>query len=184
MNKRKFGEPQDLPIDARITLQMSYGTIRYLYDAIVELVTNSDDSYKRLERDGVAVEGVIKIRTRRLKGSKCERLEVIDFAEGMSRGKLEKALIFAGEASGFEEGKSVRGLFGRGLKEAIIALGRGEIFSIKDNKLSVAEVWIDKRTNKPKRRLIEESYIPTGEEKEEIGITEGDGTVEIMYNMR
>jgi len=176
MNKRKFGEPQDLPIDARITLQMSYGTIRYLYDAVVELVTNSDDSYKRLERDVVAVERGIKIRTRRLKGGKCERLEVIDFAEGMTKEKLEKALIFAGESSGFEKGKSVRGLFGRGLKEAIIALGKGEIFSIKDNKLSVAEVWIDKKTNKPKRRLIEESYIPTEEEREEIGITEGNGT--------
>ncbi len=176
MNERKFEEPQDLPIDARITIQMSYGTIRYLYDAIVELVTNSDDSYKRLERDGIADKGEIRIRVRRLKGSKCERLEVIDFAEGMNKKKLDKALIFAGEASGFEEGKSVRGLFGRGLKEAIIALGKGEIYSIKDDKLSIAEVWIDKKANKPRRRLIEKAYTPTKEEREEIGITEGNGT--------
>jgi hypothetical protein len=160
-------------MDARIARQMSYATIRYLYDAIVELVTNSDDSYKRLERDGIADKGEIRIFVRRLKGSKCERLEVIDFAEGMNKEKLEKALIFAGEASGFEEGKSVRGLFGRGLKEAIIALGKGEIYSIKDDKLSIAEVWIDK---KPKRRLIEKAYTPTKEEREEIGITEGNGT--------
>lgn len=177
MNERKFEEPQDLPIDARITIQMSYGTIRYLYDAVVELVTNSDDSYKRIKRDGIADKGEIKIRVRRLKGSKCERLEVIDFAEGMNKEKLEKALIFAGEASGFEEGKSVRGLFGRGLKEAIIALGKGEIYSIKDDKLSIAEVWIDKKANKPKRRLIEKAYTPTKEEREEIGIVEGNGTV-------
>jgi len=176
MNERKFEEPQDLPIDARITIQMSYGTIRYLYDAIVELVTNSDDSYKRLKKDGIADKGEIRIRVRRLKGSKCERLEVIDFAEGMNKEKLEKALIFAGEASGFEEGKSVRGLFGRGLKEAIIALGKGEIYSIKDDKLSIAEVWIDKKANKPRRRLIEKAYTPTKEEREEIGITEGNGT--------
>jgi len=177
MNERKFEDPQDLPIDARITLQMSYGTIRYLYDAIVELVTNSDDSYKRLERDVIEDKGEINIRVRRLKGGKCERLEVIDFAEGMNKEKLEKALIFAGEASGFEEGKSVRGLFGRGLKEAIIALGKGEIYSVKDDKLSIAEVWIDKKDNKPKRRLIEKAYIPTKEEREEIGITERNGTV-------
>lgn len=176
MNKRKFEESQNLPIDPRITIQMSYGTIRYLYDAVVELVTNSDDSYKRLKRDGIADKGEIKIRVRRLKGSRCERIEVIDFAEGMNKEKLKKALIFAGEASGFEEGKSVRGLFGRGLKEAIIALGKGEIYSIKDNKLSIAEVWIDKQANRPKRRLIEEAYIPTEEEREEIGITEGNGT--------
>jgi len=177
MNERKFEEPQDLPIDARITIQMSYGTIRYLYDAIVELVTNSDDSYKRLERDGIADKGEIRIRVRRLKGGKCERLEVIDLSEGMNKEKLEKALIFAGETSGFEEGESVRGLFGRGLKEAIIALGKGEIYSIKDDKLSIAEVWIDKKANKPKRRLIEEPYTPTKEERKEIGIPEGNGTV-------
>jgi len=176
MNERKFEEPQDLPIDARITLQLSYATIRYLYDAVVELVTNSDDSYKRLERDSIKGKGEIRIRVRRLKGSRCERLEVIDFAEGMNKEKLEKSLIFAGEASGFEEGKSVRGLFGRGLKEAIITLGKGEIYSIKDDKLSIAEVWIDKKTNKPKRMLIEKAYTPTKEEREEIGITEGNGT--------
>ncbi len=111
MNERKFEEAQDLPIDARVTIQMSYGTIRYLYDAIVELVTNSDDSYKRLEKDDIADKGEIRICVRRLKGSKCERLEVIDFAEGMNKEKLEKALIFAGEASGFEEGKSVSPTF-------------------------------------------------------------------------
>jgi len=155
---------------------MSHETIRYLYDAVVELVTNSDDSYKRLERDGSSTKRKIKIRVRRLKGSKCEKLEVTDFAEGMNKQKLEKALIFAGEASGFEEGKSVRGLFGRGLKEAIIALGRGEIFSIKNNKLSIAEVWIDKKSQQPKRRLLEKPYTPSKEEREDLGIPEGDGT--------
>jgi len=176
MNERRFEEPQDLLIDARISLQMSHATIRYLYDAIVELVTNSDDSYKKMEGDSTGGEGEIRIRVRRLKGGRCERLEVIDSAEGMDKEKLEKSLIFAGETSGFEEGKSVRGLFGRGLKEAIIALGKGEIFSIKDDKLSIAEVWIDKKANKPKRKLIEEAYAPTKEEREEIGITEGNGT--------
>lgn len=176
MRERKFEEPQNLPIDPRITIQMSHETIRYLYDAVVELVTNSDDSYKRLERDGSSTKREIKIRVRRLKGSKCEKLEVTDFAEGMNKQKLEKALIFAGEASGFEEGKSVRGLFGRGLKEAIIALGRGEIFSIKNNKLSIAEVWIDKKSQQPKRRLLEEPYTPSKEEREDIGIPEGNGT--------
>jgi len=176
MNERKFEEAQDLQIDPRIITQMSLETIRYLYDAVVELVTNSDDSYKRLERDGIVDKGEIRIRVRRLKGSRCERLEVIDFAEGMNKEKLEKALIFAGESSGFEEGKSVRGFFGRGLKEVIIVLGKGKIYSIKDDKLSIAEVWIDKKTNKPKRMLIEKAYTPTKEEREEIGIAEGNGT--------
>jgi len=179
MNKREFKdeleEEQDLPIDPRLAIQTSYATIRYLIDAIVELVTNSDDSYKRLEQEGVEVEGKIIIRTRRLKYGKCERLEVIDFAEGMDKEQLKGSLRFAGEASGFEKGKSVRGFFGRGLKEAILALGEGEIYTIKNNKLSKAILW--KEGNRPKYRPPKESHIPSKEEREEIGIIEGNGTV-------
>jgi len=106
MNKREFEDEleneQLLPIDPRFAIQTSYGTIRYLIDAVVELVTNSDDSYKRLEQEGKEVEGKIIIQTRRLKHSKCEKLEAIDFAEGMDKEQLKKALKFAGEASGFE----------------------------------------------------------------------------------
>lgn len=108
MNKREFEDEleneQLLPIDPRFAIQTSYGTIRYLIDAVVELVTNSDDSYKRLEQEGKEVEGKIIIQTRRLKYSKCEKLEAIDFAEGMDKEQLKKALKFAGEASGFERG--------------------------------------------------------------------------------
>ena len=177
MNEGEFEneleEEQDLPTDSRIQIQLSYGTIRYLIDAIVELVTNSDDSYKRLEQEGV--EGRIIIRVRRLKYSKCEKLEVIDFAEGMDKEQLKKALKFAGEASGFEEGKSVRGLFGRGLKEAILALGKGEIYTIKDDKLSKAILWAGPKGGK--YRPPKDSHTPSEEEREELGIIEGNGTV-------
>jgi len=179
MNKREFEDElekeQDLPIDPRLAIQTSYGTIRYLIDAIVELVTNSDDSYKRLEQECKEVEGKIIIQTRRLKYSKCEKLEAIDFAEGMDKEQLKKALKFAGEASGFEKGKSVRGFFGRGLKEAILALGKGEIYTIKDDKLSKAILW--KEGNRPKYRPPKESHTPSKEEREEVGIIEGNGTV-------
>jgi hypothetical protein len=177
MNEKEFEneleEEQDLPTDSRIQIQLSYGTIRYLIDAIVELVTNSDDSYKRLEREGV--EGRIIIRVKRLKKGKCEKLEVIDFAEGMDKEQLKKALKFAGEASGFEEGKSVRGLFGRGLKESILALGKGEIYTIKDDKLSKAILWAGPKGGK--YRPPKESHISSREEREELGIIEGNGTV-------
>ena len=179
INKESFEDElekeQDLPIDPRLAIQTSYATIRYLIDAIVELVTNSDDSYKRLEQEGAEVQGKIIIQTRRLKYSKCEKLEVIDFAEGMDKQQLKKALKFAGEASGFEKGKSVRGFFGRGLKEAILALGEGEIYTIKDNKLSKA--ILRKEGNRPKYRPPKESHIPSKKEREEVGIIEGNGTV-------
>lgn len=179
MNEREFEneleEEQDLPTDSRIQIQLSYGTIRYLYDAVVELVTNSDDSYKRLEEEGNSTKGEIKIRVRRLKGGRCDILEVIDFAEGMEKEQLKKSLKFAGEASGFEEGKSVRGLFGRGLKEAILALGKGEIYTIKDDKLSKAILWAGHKGGK--YRPPKEAHISSKEEREELGIIEGNGTV-------
>jgi len=174
--KDELEEVQDLPIDPRLAIQTSYGTIRYLIDAVVELVTNADDSYKRLEQEGIGVEEkIIKINIRRLKHSKCEKLEVLDLAEGMDKEQLKKALRFAGEASGFEKGKSVRGFFGRGLKEAILALGKGEIYTIKDDKLSKAILW--KEGNRPKYRPPKESRIPSQKEREEIGIIQRNGTV-------
>jgi hypothetical protein len=160
----------------RMMRQMSLGTIRYIIDAIVELVTNSDDGYKRLEHDGITVKGEIKIFVRRLKGNKCDKLEVTDFAGGMDKEQLKKALVFAGKTSGFEKGKSVRGLFGRGLKESIIALGKAEIYTIKDDKLCVAEIWVDDKDRSPKYHILNEPYVPTIEERTGIGIIEGDGT--------
>ncbi|RLF04069.1 MAG: hypothetical protein DRJ64_07470 [Thermoprotei archaeon] len=170
----RLEKEQDLPIDPRLVIQTSRGTVRYLIDAIVELVTNSDDSYRRLEQEGVSTEGEITIRVRRLKYGKCEKLEVIDFAEGMTKEQLKQALKFAGETSGFEKGRSVRGFFGRGLKEAILALGRGEIYTIKNGELSRAVLW--REGNKPKYRPPKKSYIPNEEERREIGIVGKDGT--------
>jgi len=179
MHKEEFEdeleEEQDLPTDSRIQIQMSYGTIRYLIDAIVELVTNSDDSYKRLEQEGAEVEGKIIIRIRRLKYDKSEKLEVLDLAEGMDKQQLKESLRFAGEVSGFEKGKSVRGFFGRGLKEAILALGKGEIYTIKDDKLSKAILWAGPKGGK--YRPPKDSHIPSKGEREETGIINGNGTL-------
>jgi hypothetical protein len=140
---------KDLPINPRIVEQLSKATIKTLVDGIVELVTNSDDSYKRLEERGKPTNGTIDIFVSRKKGGMCDRLVAKDFAEGMARGELEKALEFGGETSGFSIGKTVRGFFGRGLKETIIALGEGEITSIEDGKLFKTRVWFDKKARKP-----------------------------------
>jgi len=171
----ELDDVQDLPVDPRLIIQSSYGTIRYLIDAVVELVTNSDDSYKRLEYDNINVSGKIKIRTRRRKGSKCELLEVTDFAEGMDREQLKSSLKFAAETSGFEKGQSVRGFFGRGLKESIIALGKGEIYTIKDNMISKAVVWADR--GKPKYRPPKDSHKVDDKERNELGLEIGNGTL-------
>ncbi len=100
---------------------------------------------------------------------------VKDFAEGMSREQLQKAITFGEEASGFETGRSVRGLFGRGLKEAIIALGEGEITTIQEGMLDGARIWSDPNRRSKCSLLI--SPLPaTDEIRKEVGIEQGNGT--------
>jgi len=178
MNKKTFfdglGKEQELEIDPRLAIQMSFGTIRYLMDAIVELVTNSDDSYRRLEQKGIVTEGKIIIKVQRLRYGKCTQLEVIDFAEGMDKDQLEEKLRFGGELSGFERGENVRGLFGRGLKESIIALGRGQIYTIQNDMLSTAILWGESIGGR--FRISETSHVASKEERTIIDILKGNGT--------
>lgn len=177
MKKREFEKARQIPIDkARVMRQFSLTTIRYLIDAIVELITNSDDSYKLLEQENVVVKGKIIVEIHRLKYGKCEEVKVIDFARGMDKNKLEQALTFAGATSGFEAGRSVRGLLGRGLKETIIALGKAEIYTIKEDKLCISNVWWDEKVGLM-FEILENPYSPSKGEREEIGIIEGNGTV-------
>lgn len=171
----EFGEVYELPIDSRIVKQSAQATIRNLIGAAVELITNSDDSYRRLEQQGIEASGRIEIRVARQRGGKCERFSVRDYAEGMTRAELQKAVRFGAETSGFEKGRAVRGLFGRGLKEAIISLGEGEIYTIKHDTLNAARIWWDESEGKAKYGLSEEVLDPPTEQRH--GIKEENGTL-------
>ena len=140
---------KELRIDSRIVEQLAKATVKNMVDGIVELVTNCDDSYRRLEEKGQLTSGEIEIYINRKKGGVCENLKVKDYAEGMTKEELQQAIVFGGETSGFEKGKNVRGLFGRGLKETIIALGEGEIKTIKNGKVCRTKLWFDKKLRKP-----------------------------------
>lgn len=175
MDNIEFSEPKKLPIADRIVKQMSLATIRSFPDAIVELVTNADDSYGRLEDEGIKCSGEINIFIKRLKYGICKELSVTDAAEGMDKDKLEDALEFGGETSGIEKGKSVRGLFGRGLKETIIALGIGTVYTIKEDKMAVAKLWWDENAREADYQISKESCTPSREERGELGI-EKNGT--------
>ena len=173
----EYGEPQSLPISQNIVMQMSLSTIRNLTDAIVELVTNSDDSYKRLEQDNSAASNDIDVSIQREKGGFVRKLLVKDLAEGMDRPGLEKAIKFAEPASGIKEGKSVRGYFGRGLKEAIIALGRGRIDTIKNGIYDSAEVWWDKKKRGGQYCLLTQPTEASPDIRNKVGVPSGNGTV-------
>jgi len=138
-----------LPIEERLVKQLARATIKTIVDGIVELVTNSDDSYRRMELSNQEHSGEITIVVDRQKGGTCKELIVRDSAEGMCPDDLERAIVFGGATSGFECGQSVRGFFGRGLKETIIALGEGRIITIRDGLMCQTRLWWDDQGNRP-----------------------------------
>src|SRR5260370_40175640 len=83
--------------------------------ALVELITNADDSYTRADRDGPIVVNFGKAG----KAAKdVTPVSVTDQAEGMSESEMSTAADIGVEASGFATKKTIRGLLGRGLKQA------------------------------------------------------------------
>lgn len=153
---------KEIPIakPSRLIMQDAKAAIQYFSDAIVELVTNSDDSYKRLEEGRIEPSGTIEIYVSRVKGGKIKDFYIKDFAEGISKEKLEEIIAFGGEVSGFSEGKGVRGLFGRGLKQAIIALeSEAKIFTKKNGMFTTAKIWWDAKQKKALYEIFENSNL-------------------------
>lgn len=138
MSEVNEGAVLPLPIDPQIVSQQAQSTIKSIVDAVVELLTNCDDSYRRMELAGLEPDGDVSIHIIREKGGVCPLFEMGDHAEGMDWPALERAITFAASASGFFEGRTVRGLFGRGLKEAIIGLGKGQIRTVRDGVESIS----------------------------------------------
>ncbi|WP_445153390.1 ATP-binding protein [Arthrobacter sp. Hor0625] len=108
--------------------------------ALVELITNSDDSYARLEAAGVPVSGRIRVRyERHLAGAV---LRVSDQAEGMTFEQAGRILSYGGAHSPLARGVGDgRGYFGRGLKQAIFGLGHGWIETIRDGRFTRIDVF-------------------------------------------
>jgi hypothetical protein len=172
---------KEIPIakPSRLIMQDAKAAIQHFCDAIVELVTNSDDSYKRLESEKKSCTGEIEIYVEREKGGKVKEFYVKDFAEGIPKENLEKVIAFGEETSGFIKGKSVRGLFGRGLKQAIIALeGEAEIFTRKDGEISKAKIWWDPKQKKALYEIFENNnYKPPLPEVEKFMRQKRNGTL-------
>jgi sensor histidine kinase regulating citrate/malate metabolism len=102
-----------------------------LLKGLIELITNSDDSYARLERNGAKADGRIELEVNRRTRTKSTVIRVIDWAEGMNDDELERNVDYGEDTSG----QSGRGVFGMGLKDTIIAFGgEGTITSFKDGK--------------------------------------------------
>lgn len=110
-------------------------------NAVIELVTNSDDAYLAL---GSPRRGKIRIAVERHR-HKPTRITISDRAGGMSQSELEERLGAVGRrTSGFETGAERRGLFGRGAKD-IVHFGQAEWESVKDGRCSYLRLIFDGR---------------------------------------
>jgi hypothetical protein len=164
----------------RVALQQADQAIRKdVLRALVEIITNSNDSYARLEDAGIQVSGEIIIDI--LRKRKNSVIRVRDFAEGMDDVHMDRVVGTYGEAtSGLKEDKHVRGMWGRGLKDAIFGLGYGYVNSIKDDMLYRSSLLL--KEGVPTFDL-DEPIPATDELKSKHGIPEGNGTeIEIIVS--
>lgn len=141
---------------------------------LVELITNSDDSYRELEESASSQNKIRKIRIEITRKHNQPSLVVVrDKASGMSREELYKKIGYVGSrTSGFESGKLRRGLHGRGAKD-LAAFGMVSFESIKDNfynKLIISPS-ADCKFSDPKP-LKADDYI-----RQKLGINRGNGTI-------
>jgi len=123
-----------LTVADRALIQLATSVVRGdPVKSLVELITNSDDSYRRNGSKNDSSYGRIIITLDRQQNS----FTVLDFAQGISVDNMDKCVgTYGSDVSGFNSGYSVRGFYGRGLKEAILGLGSGIVRSIKDGSLN------------------------------------------------
>lgn len=166
----------------RVALQQADQAIRKdVLRALVEIITNSNDSYSRLEQAGKPVRGEIILEIQRKHRNSVIRVR--DYAEGMTDVRMDRVVGTYGEAtSGLKEDKYVRGIWGRGLKDAIFGLGHGYVRSFREDSFYSSSLLLKRGV--PTFEL--ESPVPaTAELRTRHGIPEGNGTeVEIIVSRR
>lgn len=128
-----------IPVDQRV-IDIDSRRFASIEKALVELITNCDDSYSRLERQGEKVNDRIVISYERHQNGAI--LTIADQAEGMTFERIHSILSYGGAHSLLARGETGgRGYFGRGLKQAIYGLGHGWIESVYDGLLSRVDLF-------------------------------------------
>jgi hypothetical protein len=142
--------------------------------ALVELITNSDDSYCDLEDFGNKPSGLIEVLYRK-DGYSCH-FAVRDEAEGMSREEMKNSFgekSYGAATSGLKEGKRRRGYFGQGAKDALAGMKDGKIVTIQDNLLTECRVYIERGKLYGE---LEDAVTATAELRNKHGM-KGNGTI-------
>lgn len=159
-------QTRPIEVDARYQSQQAVMSIRDVFDAVVELVTNADDRYQLL-----GIDGVIEIEVQRQRRSKGSILRVRDFADGMTESEMGSKLAQrGGRVSGLEAGEKVRGTNSRGAKD-VAALGCVTFDSIAvDGKYHRCQIEVADFTP-----FVSEPA--TSKIRKELGLPKGTGTV-------
>jgi hypothetical protein len=167
--KLKVGQEIDLQADKRYIQHVRDYAMGDVYDALVELVTNADDSYSRLFRDQKRNRdgGDILIEHLELRKGQRSQIVVRDKAEGMSLQDMQRALQRLGAYSS-EAGN--RGYMGRGAKDCS-ALGDLTFESIKDNRYYRCTI-----THNLKLRAEVDGETASEEHRKCLGLPHGNGT--------
>jgi hypothetical protein len=144
-----------------------------LINAIIELVTNADDSYCALEdRGALHAQGSIRIEIER-HTTEPTKLVVRDRAGGMSFEEMKRFIQTEGELHReFNQSNRIRGMFGSGAKE-VTHFGPTIYESIKDNVYTRYEIPRGGGSKTDKPRIGHES---ADEHREKLGIP-STGTV-------
>lgn len=129
---------KDVEVDRRHLKMQSHQAIRSVQDALVELITNSDDAYRGAKDE----QGKIIIEVSRHRGEKSGVIVAKDRAGGMTRQEMEAKILKYGAFSARDRS---RGFMGRGAKD-VVALGNATFESIKAGKIHRVEITSEFRT--------------------------------------
>lgn len=164
----KVGQEVELQADKRYIQHSREQAISDVYDALVELITNADDSYNRLfQRKIINLDGgEILIQYLEQRKSQPSLIIVRDRAEGMDAKDMERSLIRMGAFSS-EFGN--RGYMGRGAKDCT-ALGELIFESIKNERYYRCKITHDLKF------ILALNQKATLEHRQSLGLQRGNGT--------
>jgi len=159
----KAGKPEPIEATERYQYFSAQYAIRNLYDALVELITNVDDSYGRLNKKDASL--LIEI-DRRHQGGK---IIIRDRAEGMSLEEMRRKFRKAGAKTSYT---GDRGFMARGVKDCRI-LGKLTFESIKDGYFHKCDLLSSFEGFVP----YEPSRKVTDSDRKRLSIPHGNGTM-------
>jgi hypothetical protein len=164
--KIKLGEPVDLHFSTRYFQFNRAYAIHDVFDALVELITNSDDSYHRLFREHRRTEDGGPILVDYI-GGKDASITIYDRAEGMTLEQMRERL---GDVGTRRSDHGDRGFMARGAKDCT-ELGNLVYESVRDDRYYKCEL-----TTKPQFMPLSDGDRATKEIRDRLRLKRGNGT--------